>query len=71
MIITRHEWEVANYKNNYCRYFFYIWLLGKPNQMAKITVEEMTAHIPIETGEGCWEEVKIPFKAFESEFKTT
>ena len=68
-IVTRHEWEVANYKNNLRRYFFYVWLLGESKQMAKITVEEMSAHIPIEAGEGSWEEVKIPFSAFESKFQ--
>ena len=69
MIITRHEWEVANYRNNRHRYFFYIWLLGESNQMAKITVEEMSAHIPIEAGAGTWEKVRIPFSVFKCKFK--
>lgn len=70
MIITKHEWEVANYKNNVNRYFFYLWLLGQTSQMAKVSVTEMSAHIPKEEGKGSWEEVRIPFNAFSSRFQS-
>ena len=69
LIISKHEWEVANYKNNYYRYYFYLWLLGKTNKMAKVTVEEMSKHIPIEMGEGSWENVRIPYYVFSSKFE--
>ena len=69
LIITRHEWEVANYSNNANRYYFYLWLLGESKMLARITSYDIASHIPKETGEGTWEEVKIPFKTFESEFK--
>ena len=69
LVITRHEWEVANYKNNVSRYFFYIWLLGDAKLLARISANDVLSHIPKESGAGTWENVKIPFEAFKADFE--
>jgi len=69
LVITRHEWEVANYSNNLNRYYFYLWLLGDSKMLARLPAYELISHIPIESGAGTWEEVKIPFETFRTEFK--
>lgn len=68
-IISRHEWEVASLPNNQMRYLFYFWKLGTvANQLAIITVEEMSCHIPIDHECGVWENVRIPFAIFADRF---
>lgn len=68
-IISRHEWDVASLLNNQGRYLFYIWKLGTAtNQLAIITVEEMSCHIPLDHEYGTWESVHIPFVAFADRF---
>ena len=69
LVITRHEWEVANYKNNVNRYYFYIWLLGDAKLLARISANDVLDHIPKESGAGTWENVKIPFEAFKADFE--
>lgn len=68
-IVTRHEWETAQRKNNVDRYLFYLWQLSKgATSLAIIDVVRMQAYIPIDSGSGKWEEVRIPFAAFEDLF---
>lgn len=68
-IITRHEWETAQRKNNIERYFFYLWDISKKSPvLAIVKPAEMQPYIPVDSGVGKWEEVSIPFSAFEDAF---
>lgn len=68
-IITRHEWETAQRSNNVNRYYFYVWILSADKKsLAIIDVARMKQYIPIDSYEGKWEEVSIPFAAFENLF---
>lgn len=69
-IISRHEWDVANLQNNRNRYLFYFWMLsGKINQLAIISVDEMSSQIPIDNELGKWESVSVPFSAYSDRFE--
>lgn len=71
-IITRHEWETANRNNNIQRYFFYIWnLCNQKKSLAIVDVLKMKQHIPIDSSNGKWTEVEIPFSAFKDMFFQT
>lgn len=68
-IITRHEWETAQRKNNANRYFFYLWKLSNDEtSLAIVDAVRMQAYIPVDSGSGKWEEVSIPYTAFEDLF---
>ena len=68
-IITRHEWETAQRRNNVGRYFFYLWKLSNDeNLLAIVDVAGMQPYIPIDSGSGKWEEVSVPYSAFEDLF---
>ncbi len=70
--ITRHEWDIAMHKNNINRYFFYIWKLSPGgNMLAILNTAQMQSYIPIDSGGGKWENVSIPYSAFEELFKIT
>lgn len=59
--LTYNEWESATLARNY---IFHLWLLGTSPRLASITVGQMEAHIPINSGDGVWESVRIPFGVF-------
>lgn len=64
-IVTRHEWETAQRKNNVDRYFFYLWKLSRGEiSLAIVDVVRMQAYIPFDSGSGKWKEVSIPYTAF-------
>ena len=67
-IISRHEWEIANLKNNQERYFFYLWSLNKNDtKLAIISVKEMQKAIPTDN-DGIWLSAEIPFRIFKDCF---
>lgn len=64
--LTRHEWEIALDRPVH---LFHLWDLScAPPRLAIVEMDEMAAHIPIDAGEGGWENVEVPFGAFESLF---
>lgn len=68
-IVTRHEWEVANYANNLNRYFFHFWdLSNRQKKLAILSVDEISNHIPMDCESGKWETASVPFSVFRERF---
>lgn len=63
--LTYNEWESATLARNY---IFHLWLMGTSPRLASVTVDQMEAHIPINSGEGVWESVRVPFGVFRESF---
>lgn len=63
--LTCNEWESATLARNY---LFHLWLLGVSPRLASVTVEQMEAHIPVNSGAGTWESVQVPFSVFSEGF---
>lgn len=63
--LSCNEWEAATIARNY---LFHLWLLGASPMFASVTVEQMEEHIPINSGEGTWESVLVPFGVFKENF---
>ena len=66
--ISQNEWNFASAGCNQNRYFFYIWNLENKIQLAIVSYAEMARHIPVDSGLGEWDNVRIPFSAFEDAF---
>jgi hypothetical protein len=65
--VTRNEWEVAQTSE---RYVFHLWsLAASEKRLAILSPNQLAAHVPTEQGEGRWESVAIPFKAFGNAFQ--
>ncbi|MEK4284196.1 DUF3883 domain-containing protein [Ureibacillus sp. FSL K6-0165] len=56
--LTRNEWNVAEVSENY---LFYLWVLSESPKLFILDTEEMYNHIPINNGNGSWENLKISF----------
>ena len=68
-IITRHEWDTATRGNNTGRYYFYLWWIRDGVKMlATVSVAEMANQIPSDMNQGKWENVRVPFSAYEDRF---
>jgi len=67
--LSRNEWERAQETENHA---FYLWTMRSNHEpsLAVITPQEMDDHIPIDRGKGDWENVEIPFMAFQQRFAT-
>ena len=64
--VSRNEWEVATISE---RFVFHVWSLTQSGKkLAILRPSEIESHIPTENGEGKWESVVIPFKAFAAVF---
>ena len=61
LFITRNEWKVANSSNNY---LMHLWILEPNPKQIIVPKIEIEQHIPENSGDGSWESVKIPYKAF-------
>ena len=59
--LSINEWKVAQDARIHV---FHLWRLGAQVQHAIIGVDAMAAHVPRDAGSGCWESVRIPFRAF-------
>lgn len=68
MIVSRNEWETASRNIEGCCYRFYLWVFSEETKMCIISPDELIVHIPNDEGDGKWEDVSIPFKAFENRF---
>ncbi len=69
LFISRNEWDFASAGYNQKRYFFYLWLLGRVPKLAIVPFSEMQKHISSDSGQGTWNDVRIPFSAFRDSFK--
>jgi hypothetical protein len=58
--ISKNEWETALSSINY---IFHLWHINDTPKLYTATLEEIRKHIPIDSGEGNWESVELPFKA--------
>jgi hypothetical protein len=65
--ISRGEWEVAESSSHYVFHLWSIRTRAKP-LLAVVTPEDMRSHIPVDTGKGEWESVKVPMAVFAGEF---
>ncbi len=64
--LTRNEWETASESLNHA---FHLWdLSGRCPRLAVLAVPEAASHIPADSGDGSWESVAIPFRAFAGRF---
>ena len=66
--ISHREWNFASIEYNRSRYLFYLWSLAHDYKLAIIPYSDMMDHIPTDKGLGEWEDVEIPFSAFEDRF---
>ncbi len=66
--ITRNEWEFAQQAKVFV---FHLWQLkdSEPPLLARVCVDGIAAHVPLDRGVGQWETVEIPFGAFEGLFE--
>jgi hypothetical protein len=63
MHISRNEWDYAASARSHV---FHLWDMAAPEpRLAVLQREEIGNHIPIDKQDGEWQEVTIPFKAFE------
>lgn len=65
--LTRNEWVTAL---GSMAHRFHLWVLAPSrSELAVLTVEQVGAHVPSDTGAGVWESVSIPFSAFKETFQ--
>jgi hypothetical protein len=57
--ISKNEWETAILSENY---IFHLWLIGDSPSLYKISVVDISTHIPNNNKAGQWESVEIPFR---------
>ena len=55
-ILTRPEWDIASKQPDL--HLFHIWNL-ESEELLKLSVTDMAAHMPRDTGEGQWREVRV------------
>jgi len=55
-ILTRHEWDVAQRVRN--SYWVHFWDLTT-DQMAELSFEQLSSHIPADCGRGRWLELRV------------
>jgi hypothetical protein len=65
--VTRNEWEVAQTAD---RYIFHVWsITDSGDKLAVLTPADVAAHVPTENGQGLWESLEIPYRAFQAAFQ--
>lgn len=65
--LTRNEWDRAIESPCYTLHLWDIKNIASPN-LAIVPIADITKHIPTDCGVGEWENVAIPFMAFQSHF---
>jgi hypothetical protein len=64
--LTHNEWDIAQESLNHV---FHLWDVSGPLPMlAVLSVDQVSNHIPANSGDGYWESVSIPFRAFTALF---
>jgi len=65
--ITRHEWEVAVESINHR---FHFWQVDdRRSVLAVLDAADLQKHIPLDEGEGEWQNVAVPFQLFADRFR--
>ena len=65
--LTRNEWVTAL---GSMAHRFHLWALAPSrSELAVLTVEQVGAHVPADSGAGAWETLRIPFSAFKEFFR--
>ncbi len=64
--VTRNEWNTAK---NTEFYRFHLWVLKGQERLIELDSSEVQPHIPNDCGNGNWEQVRIPYKAFKEKAK--
>lgn len=60
--LTRNEWEMAQER---VAHVFHLWDIHRdPPMLAKVSVDQMAAHISVDSGSGRWDTLSVPFKVF-------
>jgi hypothetical protein len=63
--LTANEWESATLAHNY---HFHLWALDANPKLAVVSLAQMERHIPLNSGEGEWKTVRVPFSVFSDRF---
>lgn len=66
--LTRNEWDRAEEAE---AHLFHLWDISTENHpvLAVVPISEMHSQISIDRGLGAWQQIEVPFCAFENEFK--
>ena len=61
--LTRNEWDRAIES---AAHVFHLWNLIAPQQpvLSVVSREQMSGHVPNDSGDGTWEQVEIPYRSF-------
>lgn len=62
--ISRNQWTIADSLGE--SFMFYFWC---QNQLARLSVEEVRKHVPLNANDGTWEKFNIPMTTFLDAFK--
>jgi hypothetical protein len=62
LFLSKNEWQVASLSGD--GYTFHLWSLLPEPSLMKVSVAQMSAHVPINNGAGQWERLQVPFRAF-------
>lgn len=64
--LTTNEWERAQESPTHA---FHLWDVSRsPAALCILQVDELAQHIPQNSGQGCWQSVQVPFRAFTQKF---
>lgn len=68
LTLTRNEWERATESETH---IFHLWDVADRSapELARVSVEAMSIHVPSDRGWGLWEQVEVPFSSFEGLFE--
>jgi hypothetical protein len=59
--VTNNEWQTAERSEIYR---FHLWLFKGVTRLIDLDSSDVAPHVPQDSGEGKWQNVRIPFKAF-------
>ena len=65
--LSRNEWDTADESS---AHVFHLWNVAamKNPLLAIVSAEVMREHVPVDSGDGAWEQVEIPFRTFAPAF---
>lgn len=62
--ISRKQWNTANNLGE--NFMFYFWC---QDSLAKLSVDELRSHVPVNSNDGMWEKFIVPMSTFSSHFE--
>lgn len=64
--LSRNEWQIATQSKNHV---FHLWAsVDTQPKFAALTTSQLSVHVARESGEGRWESMEIPYRAFKDYF---